>query len=294
MVHKPVLLKEILQYLDPKPNDNFIDATVGQLGHTLAILEKNKPAGRVLGIDLDCHQIEWAKSAARKYKTRVRLVNDSYIYLKEIAERENFYPVKGILLDLGMSSWHLEGSGRGFSFNKDEVLDMRYDRQNVLTAEAIVNEYSQEEIGRILKDYGSEKFARQIARKIIEQRKIKRIKSTFDLKKIIGRVLSARFGHNRIHFATRTFQALRIAVNGEVDNVRKVLPQALGVLPKGGRLAVISFHSLEDRVVKNFFKEKEKEKIIKILTKKPVTASQNELANNPRARSAKLRVAIKI
>lgn len=294
MTHVPVLTKQVLRYLNPKPNENFIDGTVGQAGHAMLMLEKTKPDGRVLGIDLDANQIENSKILTADQKQRIVLVNDSYVNIADIVERVNFRPVNGILLDLGYSSWQLEYSGRGFSFKNNEVLDMRYQLQNVLTAEKIINEYPKDIIEKIITEYGQEKFARQITNKITEQRKIKRIQSTFELVGIIEKAVPLKFRHGKIHVATRTFQAIRIAVNRELDNVKTFLPKALEVLSKGGRLVVLSFHSLEDRIVKNFFKEKSKEGIVKILTPKPIRGDLSEISKNPRARSAKLRAIIKI
>jgi len=300
-MHVPVLTKEVLRYLNPEANENFIDATIGEAGHTAAILEKNNPNGRVLGIEWDTQLYELTKSRVAEFSifnfqfsNRLILVNNSYADLKKIVERENFMPVNGILLDLGMSSWQLEESKRGFSFMKNEALGMRYNPQNILTAEKIVNEYPESEIEKILREYGEERFARQIAKKIEEKRKIKRIKTTFELVNVIKEALPPKFHRARIHFATRAFQAIRIAVNGELDNLKDVLPQTLEILSEGGRLVIISFHSLEDRIVKNFFKNKSDEGLLKILTKKPIMASEIEALKNPRARSAKLRAIIKI
>ncbi len=292
-MHIPVLVKEVLEYLSPKPNENFIDGTVGQAGHAIEILKRNGPEGKVLGIDFDTSQIENSKLATDEFKGRLILVNDSYANIKEIVEKENFKPVHGILLDLGYSSWHIEDSQRGFSFSKNEALDMRYNLQNPVTAEKIINEYPEKEIENILKNFGEEKFARQIARQITKERKVKKIESTFDLVAIIEKSIPKKFQHGRIHCATKTFQALRIAVNRELESLEIFLPQAVEVLHKGGRLVVISFHSLEDRIVKNFFKNKEQKKVIKILTKKPIVAADREMAENPRARSAKLRAIVK-
>ena len=295
-MHIPVLTKEVLQYLNPKENENFVDCTVGEGGHTILILEKNKPNGKVLGIDLDPDQIKNCKLTIKD--SRLTLVNDSYASIKEIIGRIKFGPVNGFLLDLGYSSWQLEGTTRGFSFQKDEELDMRYNAVQFLTAEIIVNEYSREEIERILKEYGEERFAKQIAKKITEERKIKKIESTLQLVKIIKKVIPMKFQHSGIHCATRTFQALRIAVNDELNNLTRALPNIISVLSSGGRIVIISFHSLEDKIVKNFFREKAKENPpasgIKILTKKPLTAKDDELKKNPRSRSAKLRAFIKI
>ncbi len=269
MAHIPVLQKEVLEYLDPKPNENFIDATIGLGGHTRAILEKNKPNGKVLGIELDSALYKKLKETQID---RLILKNDSYANLKQIVEEHNFRPVQGILFDLGMSSWHLEESGRGFSFQRNEPLDMRFNPEiNPLTAQEIVNHWPEKEIEKILKEYGEERFTRRIARKIIETRKREPIKTTLQLVEILG-------GR---HFARRTFQALRIAVNDELENLKKALPQALEVLEREGKIVVISFHSLEDRIVKNFLKGK------------VIRPTIEEIQKNPRARSAKLRIAIK-
>lgn len=284
MIHIPVLQKEVLQYLDPKPNENFIDATIDGGGHTAAILGKIKPNGKVLGIEIDPEIYQKLKS---KNLDRLVLTNDSYVNLKSILEKKNFRPVNGILFDLGMSSWHLEESGRGFTFMKDEPLDMRYSLENNLTAEKIINNYSQEEIEKILKEYGEERFARRIAKRIIKERPIK---TTLRLVEIIKRVVP---GRTKINPATRTFQALRIAVNDELNNLRKVLPQTIEVLAPEGKIVIISFHSLEDRIVKNFFREEAKKGPLKILTKKPIRPSKEEIKINPRSRSAKLRAAVK-
>ena len=302
-MHVPVLTKEVLEYLNPKQNEIFIDGTVGQAGHTLLLLEKNGPNGKVLGIDLDQKQIENARLQTKSFGGRVILVHDSYANIKEIAGENNFKPIDGILLDLGYSSWQLEDSAKGFSFQKDEVLDMRYQSEitnnksqitNNLTASEIINTYPEESIKKILEEYGEEKFAKQIAKKIIEERRKKRIQSTYQLKEIIEKAVPARFRFGRIHCATKSFQALRIAVNDELGNLERALPDAFSILSSGGRLAVISFHSLEDRIIKNFFKNTAKEGIAKELTKKPIMAADEEIRLNPRARSAKLRAIIKV
>ncbi len=291
MVHIPVLQKEVLENLDPKPDENFIDCTIGGAGHAMAILEKIAPQGKLLGIDWDQQAISQLKA---KLKNRLILVNDNFAHLKEIVKKENFKSVKGILFDLGMSSWHLKESGRGFSFLKNEPLDMRYDLKNPLTAEKLINFWSEPEIERILKEFSEEKFARQIARQIIRERRVLQIKTTFQLVKAIKKAVPTKYQYPKIHFATRAFQALRIAVNGELDNVAEGLSQAADILDAGGKIAVISFHSLEDRMVKNFFKDKAKENVLKIITKKPVVPSFKEIKINPSSRSSKLRAAIKI
>jgi 16S rRNA (cytosine1402-N4)-methyltransferase len=294
-IHNSVLKNEVVEYLNPGQNENFVDCTIGEGGHAETLLEKTGPSGKILGIDLDPQQIIVSHWLEATNKDRVILVNDSYVNLKEIVERKEFQPVNGILLDLGMSSAQLEGTHKGFSFKMDQGLDMRYnDSSNYLTAEKIVNEWPEDKIEEILREYGQEKFSKKIAKNIVEQRKQGRIKTTFGLIEAIKDATPSGYWRGKIHYATRTFQALRIAVNDELENIKRVLPQAISILSPGGRIAVISFHSLEDRIVKNFFKNEAKEKIIKILTKKPIIARRDELGKNPRARSAKLRAAVKI
>jgi len=291
-MHVAVLQKEVLEYLKPESNENFIDATVGEAGHTLSILERNNPKGKVLGIELDPNLYQ---GLLERKIDRLVLANDSFLNIKEIVKKNKFGSVSGILFDLGFSSWHLEKSKRGFSFLRDEVLDMRYnDNFTELTAEEILNKWPEKEIKKILKEYGEERFAGRISRRITEIRERKLIQRTSQLVEIIARAVPGWYRYRRIHFATRTFQALRIAVNDELNNLRKVLPQSLQVLKKGGRVVVISFHSLEDRIVKNYFKEISKEGSVKILTKKPVRPTEEEIIKNPRSRSAKLRAILKL
>jgi len=290
-MHIPVLQKEVIKYLEPKPNENFIDCTIGEGGHTLAILEKNAPKGKVLGIELDP---ELYKKLLKSDFDRLILVNDSFVNLKEITKKVKFRQVSGILFDLGMSSWHLEESGRGFSFLKNESLEMRYNPENSLTAEKIVNYWSKSEIEKILWEYGEEKFSRKIAENIINFRQLKPVKTTFQLVEIIKKAIPSWYQHKKIHFATRTFQALRIAVNDELNNLEKALPQATEILKPGGKIVIISFHSLEDRIVKNFFKNKSEKGELKLLTKKPIRSTKEEIKINPRSRSAKLRAAEKL
>jgi 16S rRNA (cytosine1402-N4)-methyltransferase len=283
MAHIPVLKKEVLFYLNPKRNENFIDCTFGEGGHSLSILEKNKPEGKVLGIDRTSKMIE-------KFGEKERLIlkKGKFSKVEEIA-RENNFSADGILFDFGMSSWHIEESKRGFSFKENEPLDMRYDLSEELTAKDILNEKSFEEIKSILRDYGEERFASRIASGIVKEEKIE---TTFDLVKIIKDSTPGWYHHRKIHFATKTFQALRIAVNKELEEIEKGLSGSLNILKKDSRIVAISFHSLEDRIVKNFLRDNFKKGKLKILTKKPVTASLEEIKENRRSRSAKLRAAV--
>ncbi len=297
MPHQPVLLNEVIQYLNPRPGDNFVDCTVNGGGHSLAILERNKPDGQILGIDLDESALEHLKSKIEgtEFEKRFILVYQNYIFLEKIIQEYNFEPINGILLDLGMSTWQLQGQGRGFSFWRDENLDMRYDeKSDSLTAEVILNNWPEWKIRQILEEYGEERFAPQIARKISEVRKVVLIKTTGQLVEIIRESVSAPYRHQQIHFATKTFQALRIAVNRELDNLATVLPQIVKVLANGGRAAIISFHSLEDRIVKNFIKEEEKKGTVKNILPNLICPTAEEIFSNPASRSAKMRVIEKI
>ena len=291
IMHVPVLLKEVIYYLNPKPNENFIDATVGEAGHSLEILELTGPKGKLLGIDLSLEALKRAQSTDKTLGDRLVLVNDSYIHLEKIVKENDIKPIQGILFDLGMCSWHLESSGKGFSYQKDEPLDMRFDSKQDLTAAEIVNFWEIEEIEKILREFGEERYSQRIALAIKEARKKERIISTQQLVDLLARTLPKNYDQRRIHFATRVFQALRIAVNNELENIRKGLEQAINVLEINGRIVVISFHSLEDRIVKNFFKEQSEINKLQILTKKPIVPTKEEILKNSRSRSAKLRAA---
>lgn len=286
--------EEVIQRLNPGPCKNFVDCTVGEGGHAMAILERTKPSGKILGVDCDPVLIERLKLKIEgtDYANRLILVCDNFANLRSIVEGHGFGRVSGVLFDLGFSSWHLEESRRGFSFLRDEPLDMRYNpQQNTLTAEAILNYWSVRDIEQVLRVYGEERFSRRIAEEIARSRPLK---TTVDLVMAVERATPAWYHRRRIHFATKTFQALRIAVNSELESLAKALPQALDIMESGGRLIVIAFHSLEDRIVKNFLREKSKEGVLEILTKKPLRPSKEEIAKNPRSRSARLRAATKI
>jgi len=299
MAHVPVLLNEVIEFLSPRPGENFIDGTCGGAGHVREILKNIEPGGKILCLDLDERALARAQENFKDEEQEGRLifVHDSFANLAVAVQAHNFLQPDGILLDLGMSSDQLDsssGEGRGFSFLKDEPLDMRYSASSALSAREIVNLWPEAEIAMIIKDFGEEKFAANIAREIVRSRKIKPIVTTKELIEAIGRAIPEKYKHGRTNFATRTFQALRIAVNDELANLEKFLPEALSVLKPGGRLAIISFHSLEDRIVKRFFKQKAQEGRVRILTKKPVRPATSEITANPRSRSAKLRAVIKI
>lgn len=293
-MHKPVLLKEVLQYLNPWPGQKFIDATINGGGHGLAIAEKIGPDGKLLGIEWDREIFKSLKFKIEKENLgNIVLINDSYVNLKKITEENSFAEADRILFDLGISSWHLE-SGRGFSFQKDEILDMRFNPGLKVSALEIVNQWPKEELERIIREYGEESFARAIAEKIAEERKTGIIKTTGQLAETIKKAVPGWYANRRINPATKTFQALRMAVNHELENIETGLRAGLAVLKKGGRLAVISFHGLEDKVIKKVFLEEKRRGTIEIITKNVIRPGREEIKDNPRSRSAKLRVCVRL
>jgi 16S rRNA (cytosine1402-N4)-methyltransferase len=291
-MHQSVLIQEVIEYLSPKPGDVVIDATIGLGGHSQIFLEKVKPNGRVIGIDLDKESLIQAKERLKSYGTvSLDLFSDNFINTGNILERLGLKGADVILLDLGISSYQIEASHRGFSFMKDTPLDMRMSRDIPIDAATVVNKYSADDLIEIFKSYGQERFAGRIARKIISRRQIKPITTTFQLVDIIKN--AAPCGWQRIHPATRVFQALRIEVNKELDNLKTFLAGVTDWLNPGGRIGIISFHSLEDRLVKEAFRNYSKQGVLEIITKKPVGPTSEERDNNHRSRSAKLRVALK-
>ena len=285
--HIPVLLNEVINHLKPEPNHFLIDGTVGQGGHAHAFLQRALPDGRLLGIDRDTSNLAIAKERLAEFGNNVILVQDSFANAKTHAYAHKFTSVNAVLLDLGFSSAHVDDPERGFSFALDGPLDMRYDQTQELSAEQIVNTWSEDELARIIRMYGEDRNARRIAEAIVEQRANSPISRTKELAECIARRVR-RTG--KIHPATKTFQALRIVVNDELGELERALPELVKLLATGGRIAVISFHSLEDRIIKQFFKT---DPNLEVITKRPITASQEELKQNPRSRSAKLRVAQK-
>lgn len=285
--HIPVLKKEVLGYLRPERGDDAIDATLGGGGHASAILEATGPDGRLLGIEWDARTLEETRKRLESYGSRAMLVHGNYRDLGTLARTYAFPVVSMILFDLGYSSFQIDDPDRGFSFRKDGPLDMRYDDSHELTAADIVNTWPKEEIVRILRAYGEERSAGRIAEAIVHAREIRPITTTHQLAKEIFGVIGKA---SKIHPATQTFQAIRIAVNDEFGNLKEALPIATSLLKKGGRIGVISFHSLEDRIVKNYFNETED---LEPAMKRPVVPSREEIDANPRSRSAKLRVAVR-
>lgn len=305
MRHIPVLLKETIESLQLKLGMNVIDGTLGDGGHAEKILEATAPRGNLLGIDADPESLLRAKQFLYSFGNRVVFVRDNFIRLEEIVNERSFRPVHGIIFDLGWSSPQFEERGRGFSFLKDESLDMRYGGVQssefwVQSARELLNTLDQNGLEKLFREYGEEKLSKEIAEAIVNARKQVKIERTGQLVEIILQIYRKKLKTDKdipwvggLHPATKVFQALRIAVNHELEVVQLVLPQAINVLESGGRLAVITFNSLEDRIVKHWFKSQDG-KTIRIITKKPIECGEEEAKNNPRARSAKLRVVSKL
>jgi len=304
--HTPVLYQEILQALQPGQGRVYVDGTLGAGGHAWGILEASSPDGLLLGLDVDPQAIELASGRLSVFIGRYFVRQASYTNLEDQIASLGWDKVHGIVLDLGLSSMQLDTPGKGFSFSVDEPLDMRFDPRNPVRAEDIVNELSEEDLARLIFEYGEERWSRQVARSIIKSRPIK---TTRQLAEVVTRSIGSHYRSSHIHPATRTFQALRIEVNQELQAIKTVLPQAISSLYPGGRLAVIAFHSLEDRIVKEKFRLDSRECIcpprqpictcghkamIREVVRRPIRPGEAELQQNPRARSARLRVAEKL
>lgn len=306
MLHQAVLLAETIDCLLNDPHGTYVDCTLGGGGHLRCLAEKLEQDACLIGIDKDLDILEQTRKTLEF--PNIKLVHGDFRKIDEILESLNIDKVHGIMMDLGVSSFQLDEAYRGFSFHEDAVLDMRMDRQQSLSARDVVNDYSQEDLTKILFQYGEEKYARSISRAIINRRKQFPIESTMELVEIIQNAVPASYRREK-HPARKTFQALRIEVNGELDALQEVLPRAVDRLYPGGRLCVITFHSLEDRIVKKFMQDKSRECIcppqlpicvcdhhaeLEIISRKPMIASKEESDSNPRSRSAKLRVARKL
>jgi len=275
-----------MEALQIHPGGQYVDCTLGAGGHARAILERSQPAGRLLGIDADPAALQTAKSYLGNFGAALVLAQANFGEIGKVCQEHGFSANDGILFDLGVSSMQLDNAQRGFSFQRDAPLDMRFGMDPGPSAADIVNNYSEQELARILWEYGEERYSRQIAHRIVAQRPIL---STLRLAHLVQQVLGSRRG--RIHPATRTFMALRIAVNRELDNLKAALEQSVMLLRSGGRLVVISYHSLEDRIVKQFMRAQAAEHAFALITKKVIKPSSEELRSNPRSRSARLRVA---
>ncbi len=306
--HFSVMLEECIEMLNIKENGIYVDCTLGGAGHSSEILKRLSSKGRLIGIDQDLDALKAAKEKLKNF-TNVTYVHNNFYNIQEILKELEIEKVDGILMDLGVSSYQLDEGERGFSYMKDAALDMRMNREEVFSAYNVVNEYSEDELFKILKEYGEEKFSRRIAGKIVEQRKIKPIESTSELVHITDGCIPGKFKREGGHPAKRTFQAIRIEVNGELRILDKAIEDGINALNSDGVMAIMTFHSLEDRIVKNKFRDLTdpckcpknlpmcvcgKKPIIKLINKKPIEASEEELSNNSRSRSAKLRGCKKI
>ena len=306
--HKSVLLNEIIKNLSIKEDGTYVDATLGGAGHALEVCRRLSQKGHFIGIDQDEDAIESSKLRLKDYMDRVDIVKSNYVNIKNILESLNVDRVDGIYIDLGVSSYQLDNAERGFSYRFDSALDMRMDKSLDITAQDIVNDYSEQELYRIIKNYGEDIFAKNIAKHIVITRKEKRIESGLELVEIIKRAIPKKFQITSGHPAKRTFQAIRIELNKELEVLENSLETMIDLLKPNGRLLVISFHSLEDRIVKNIFKRCENPCTCpknfpvcvcgnkskgKVLMRKPILPSEEESEANPRAKSAKLRIFVK-
>lgn len=301
--HVPVLAKEAVEWLGCRPGGTYLDCTVGLGGHARAVLERVGPRGRLIANDVDAEALREAKKRLSAWKERVTFVRENFRNLREILDGVGVEQVDGILFDLGMSSAQLQEGSRGFALSRSGVLDMRFDRRQRLTAAEIVNRCPEKEMVRILREFGEERRASRIAAAIVRRRKRSELSSTTELAELVAKAVGRRRG--RIHPATKTFQSLRVVVNAELECLREALPQAIKALKPGGRLIVIAYHSLDDRIVKQTFREFERGCIcppsfpvcrcgrvseVKVLTRKPVRPSEAEIEENPRSRSGRMRV----
>ena len=293
MIHIPVMLDEAIKYLNIKKNGTYIDCTFGGGGHSIGIIENLSSYGKLLALDWDSDSEKLFTENFSSYKN-AKFVCTNFAELSTVVREYNIKKIDGVLFDFGFSSLQIDNYNRGFSFNFDAPLDMRYSESNPLTADKIVNTYDEKKLAKIFLDFADERFAQKIARAIVTFRFQKKILKTLELVEIIRTATPYWYHKRRIHFATKTFQALRIAVNNELENIEKGVMSAINLVSSGARIVVISFHSIEHRLLKNIFKEAVKNNSIKLVEKKPIFPVAFEIANNPRSRSAQLRVVEKI
>jgi len=292
--HIPVLVEEVMNLLRCEAHKTYVDATVGGGGHALEIFKRASPDGIVIGIDWDEEAIAEAKGALAPFGDRIKIFRENFVRLPDLLEALNISEVDGILLDLGLSSLQLEKKERGFSLKGEGPLDMRMDQRINRTAADLLDGLSFQELESTLREFGEERWARRIARAILQEREKKSVGTTQELRQIVHRAIPRRFHSRRIDPATRTFQAFRILVNEELENLRRILETGWTFLKRGGRICVISFHSLEDRMVKETFRRLDRDGLMRGITKKPITPSEEEKQRNPRSRSAKLRCAERV
>jgi len=292
--HIPVLVEEVMTLLRCVPHGNYVDGTLGGGGHASEILRQTAPDGIIVGIEWDEEAIAEARKTLASYGDRVKIFRENFINLPDVLKAMQMEAVDGIFLDLGFSSLQVEKAERGFSLKEEGPLDMRMDQRIDRTASDLVNHLSVQELEKILFEHGEERWAKRIARAIVQERERGPIETTQALRKIVLRAVPRRFHHRRIDPATKTFQALRISVNEELENLKMILETGWRSLKKGGRICIISFHSLEDRLVKEAFRAQERQRLIRIVTKRPIVPSEEERERNPRSRSAKLRCAERV
>jgi 16S rRNA (cytosine1402-N4)-methyltransferase len=292
--HIPVLVEEVMTLLRLVPHGNYVDGTLGGGGHASEILKQSAPDGIIVGIEWDEEAIAEARKNLASYGDRVKIFRENFVNLPDVLRAMQMEAVDGIFLDLGFSSLQIEKAERGFSLKEEGPLDMRMDQRIERTASDLVNHLSPQELEKILFDYGEERWAKRIARAIVQERERSPIETTQMLRKIVLRAIPKRFHHRRIDPATKTFQALRITVNEELENLKRILETGWKSVKKGGRICIISFHSLEDRLVKEAFRAQERKRLIRIVTKRPVVPSEEERERNPRSRSAKFRCAERV
>ncbi|MBD3426220.1 MAG: 16S rRNA (cytosine(1402)-N(4))-methyltransferase RsmH [Candidatus Omnitrophica bacterium] len=290
-MHLPVLVREVIGNLSPEPGDVIFDGTLGGGGHAREIIKRIAPGGRLIGVDRDPEAVD---RIIQIFGDRGIFVNDDFRNVDRILTEVGVEKIDGAVFDLGLSSYQIDDQRRGFSFLKDGPLDMRFDKRQSLSAEKVVNEFGKEELAEIISKYGEERHARIVARAICSERRKKRISTTGDLVDVIRRAVGRKYTRQRIHPAARTFQAIRIFVNEELVSVEEGVGKTLTFLSPGARICVISFHSLEDRIVKNIFRDSARAGELRRVNKKPIRPGREEVAANPRSRSAKLRVAEKI
>ncbi|MBF0216528.1 MAG: 16S rRNA (cytosine(1402)-N(4))-methyltransferase RsmH [Candidatus Omnitrophica bacterium] len=294
MGHIPVLLNEVMEYLRPVKGETIVDATLGGGGHSEEILKKIAPGGRLVAIDRDERAVEMARVRFKDLGKEVIIRSANFADIEKVLTEEGIEMIDGAIFDLGFSSYQLDDPRRGFSFMKDGPLDMRYDTNGKLSARDLVNGLSEKELQDLIREYGEERYAYRVARSICEARKRKKIETTLELASIIEGAIGKMYRGQRLSSPVRTFQAIRIATNRELEAIEGGVRAAMRKLKSGGRISVISFHSLEDRMIKNIFRENKMRGEFEVLTKKPVCPDMREIENNPRSRSAKLRTCKKI
>jgi 16S rRNA (cytosine1402-N4)-methyltransferase len=290
-LHTPVMLGGVLEYLNLKPGKVIVDMTLGTAGHSSAILKRILPNGRLIGIDRDAESLAVASKRLSEFKENCEFVHGNFVDIDTFLKKLNIKKVDGFVFDLGISSFQLQDSKRGFSFQNEGPLDMRLDRDSYISAYDLVNNLTQQEISMMLRNFGQERWHNRIARLLVQERQKEPISTTQQLSNIVIKAVPYRYRFYRIHPATRTFQAIRIAVNRELEALSGAILKAISLLNKRGRVCVISFHSLEDRIVKLSFRKAAAEGIVKLITPKPLTPELSEVSDNPSSRSAKFRVA---